>query len=108
MSSATVKVPLPLSLPRQLVEEIVQWGIRLDRSGSWLLGAAWNLSRDWVASLDHEGAECESGSYNGDQAARNWFIPAETMLEIAHAAQRLRIPPEGVVELAWNFSRPGP
>jgi len=107
-SAASVKVPLPLSLPQQLVEEICEWALRLDRSGSWLLGAAWNLSRDWVNSLDREGAKCESGGYQGAPAARNWFIPAETMLEIAHTAQRLRLSPEGVVELAWSFSRPGP
>lgn len=108
MSSASVKVPLPLSLPRQLNEEITQWALRLDRSASWLLGTAWKLSRDWVCSLDREGAECERGGYDGSRAPRNWFIPAEAMLEIAHASQRLRMPAEDVVELAWSFSRPGP
>lgn len=102
-----VKVALPLALPSELCDEICEWGIRLDRSGSWMLGAAWNLSRDWVGNLEPN-PESGEAEYKGAPRERNWFVPAEVMLEIAHTAERLRIAPEDVVSLAWSFARPGP
>ena len=109
MSVATVKVQMPLALPVHLVEEITSWGVRLDRSSSWLLSAAWSLSRDWVGTLDRESAKSERGSpQSGSKHPREWFVPAETMLEICHACERLKMKPEDVVEIAWEFSRPGP
>jgi hypothetical protein len=108
MSVASVKVQMPLALPRQLVEEITDWSLRLDRSSSWLLSAAWSLSRDWVASLSPERAADEREEIAGRTHEREWFVPAESMLEICHACERLGLEPEEVVQMAWSFSRPGP
>jgi hypothetical protein len=108
MSVASVKVQMPLALPAQLVEEITSWSLRLDRSASWLLSAAWSLSRDWVASLSPERAAEEREPIDGGKHPRAWFVPAESMLEICHACERLGLEPEEVVQMAWSFSRPGP